>query len=385
MLNNGNSNNETNPLEGVADGLLASISIISQCSLQLASNLVILGAKATWGVIELVADCTSIVYRVATGKYEYEKQDYYIGESNFSGSLCRSDNSNVIENEYKPAAIDVDYIPVEPFGSCEIPNICKFIENNADNCNTLKAFIGIGENNKQQCVDFFKDGSLLIGGASRWGKTSCLYSILLSLMTRYDCRYLRIVLVDFKEVDLVRLDKYPHVLGDCITDTDRFNSMLAWVEVECKKRAKLLRELDVNNIQDYNNVSSSKLQPVLIVIDEIAQVLVGEKKVTDKIKDRMHKLISKSMAFGVYWIVCTQELSRDTLGKMKINFTQSIGLKCVDKVASDLVIKDGNLEDIKVKGRAKIDNSDGISEFQNYMVEMDDFKGYINHLKSDIM
>lgn len=116
------------------------------------------------------------------------------------------------------------------------------------------------------------------------GKTSLLYSILLSLMDRYDSDYLKIVLVDFKQVDLVRLDKYKHVISNCITEITRFRSLLSWIEEECNKRAKLFREYDVANIEEFNNLNINKLQPVVIVIDEIAQILSAEKKESDEIK-----------------------------------------------------------------------------------------------------
>jgi S-DNA-T family DNA segregation ATPase FtsK/SpoIIIE len=283
--------------------------------------------------------------------------------------------------EYKTKAIDVDYFEIEPFGTNEIPIKCEYKSNKNDLINTLKCFVGAREYGKQQCIDFYEDGSLLIGGASRQGKTSLIYSILLSLMDRYEPSYLKIILVDFKQVDLVRIDKYKHVMNDCITDIDRFKNMLGQMEIECDKRVKYFRELDVANIQEFNKISEKKIRPILIVIDEIAQILVGSAKEVEPLKERLHKLICKSMAFGLYWCVCTQELSRDTLGKMKINFTQTVGLKCKDKTASDLIIKNSELENINVKGRAKIDNSEGVVEFQPYLVTLTDFKGYLNHLE----
>lgn len=380
-----NDNNNSNPLESTADSLLMCINTFASVGLQIASNLIVLGGKATWCAVELVSDCIGITYRVCTGTYNYEneKKGYYIEDySNcVQGGLCRTSNKPIIE--YNENSINNEYIEIETFESMEIPKTCKYKSNKDDIDNTLKAYIGVGERNKQQCIDFYKDGSLLIGGASRWGKTSLIYSLLLSLMDRYSSKYLRIILVDFKQVDLVRVDKYNHVTGECIIDSERFIGMLSWAEAECDNRVKILKSLDASNIQEFNNISNQKLQPIIIVIDEIAQVLCGEKKETDKIKTRLHKLICKSMAFGLYFVVCTQELSRDTLGKMKINFTQSIGLKCVDRIASDLIMKDGDLENIKVKGRAKIDNSEGTTEFQTYLVKLEEFNEYLKDNKKE--
>ena len=54
MLNNKNCNNESNPLEGVADALVTTISTVSVLTLQIASNTLILGSKRTENESDLI-------------------------------------------------------------------------------------------------------------------------------------------------------------------------------------------------------------------------------------------------------------------------------------------------------------------------------------------
>lgn len=336
-----NNNNDTNILEPLVDAGLNSI--------------VTVGGMAFKGiayVANLVFDVAEIFYKLSVGTYEYDN-----------------------DVNYKPSK---ECIPTSNMVKCEIPTKCKYKRILGETDNTLKAFIGVGEDNNIQCLDFYKDGSVLIGGASRFGKTGVIYSILLSLMDRYEKEYLRIVLVDFKRVDLIRLEKYEHICGRCITELEPFKDMLKWIRKECDNRTKLFNELDVANIQEFNSKSEKQLQPIVIVIDEIAQVLQQKKSLSDELRMEISRLVSISMGFGIYWVVCTQELSRDTLGKMKINFTQSIGLKCIDKTASDLIIKNGELEDITLKGRCKIDNSEGVTEFQSFYCTIDDIRNILS-------
>lgn len=359
-----------NALEPLADGVVEGINVLGSVAIQATVNIVALTFKGVSELAKLISDVTVIGYQCATGSYEYEATTTEEVDKSKLNRITDLEYKK-IEYDYKP--IQVEYLKMEEFGE-GIKDFVKFESNKVAGPNSLSCCIGINEHGKRQMLDLYKDGSLLIGGASRWGKTSLIYSILLSFMERYEPEHLRIALVDFKEVDLVMIDKYKHVMSNCITDTDKFNSLLSWCEDECKRRVEKFRELGVSNIKEFNEKSNIKIPPILIVIDELAQVTVGVKKGCENVKDRIFKLVSKSMAFGVYWIVCTQELSRETLGKMKINFTQSIGLKCIDKVASDLIIKNGDLEDIKVKGRAKIDNSEGITEFQSYWTTKEDFE-----------
>lgn len=370
-----------NILEPLVDCVLESGILISTTLIKAVSNLSIFLLRASWDGIETISE---ILYKPNNKQLDYENtnssiltgQECFLQSNLTSTSLSLTNNADIdiSYGEKSPTRPDFpNYLNLGSFDNYTLPEKCSYESLKKDINNTLKCYVGVNIRGVQE-IDFFKDGSLLVGGASRWGKTSLLYSILLSLMDRYDSEYLKIVLVDFKQVDLVRLDKYKHVVSDCITDINRFKSLLSWIENECNNRAKLFRNYDVANIQEFNNLNTNKLQPLIIVIDEIAQILTGDKKETDEVKSWLHRIICKCMAFGIYFIVCTQELSRDTLGKMKINFTQSAGVKCADKTASDLIIKNGNLEDITVKGRCKIDNSDGITEFQSYLVTIDDFR-----------
>ena len=369
--NMGNENR--NALEPLADSLVEGIASVGTVAVQASINVLMIGIKASYQLVKLVVDVGGIAYRVGTGSYEYEAATTKELEGKQLKTITDI-NYKITDYEEKAINLDNKFLNVGGFETGTMKDFIKYESCCKSDKLDLKACVGVNEFGEVQEVDFFKDGSLLIGGASRWGKTNIIYSIILSLMERYSENYLKMLLVDFKRVDLVRLDKYKNVIGGCICDSGKLNDMLNWIEKECDKRVELFNKLDVVNIEEYNSVSEGlKLSPIIVVIDEIAQVLIGDKKEVDKLRARLFKLISKCMCFGVYFIVCTQELSRETLGKMKNNFTQTIGTKCADKTASDLVIKDADLETIKTKGRAKIDSSEGVTEFQGYYTTKDDF------------
>ena len=379
------NSNSGNPLESTSDSLLVCIDTFSSVGLQLASNLIVLSGRVIWSVTELVSDVVGIVYRVATGTYEYEKnynENYLLEVANTKENSILNINKSKME-EYKTNAIDVEYMPLNPLVFTELPTKVKYKSNSTDLENTLKAYVGVAGYNQLLCVDFFKFGSLLIGGMSRWGKTSLIYSLLTSLMQRYSYDYLRIILIDYKMVDLTYLDCYKHVLSEAITEISRLNDAINWVKDEIERRKIEFRKYRIQNIQNYNKRNKNcKMQPILIVIDEISVLFEDmEKKEADALKRKISSIISISMGFGIYWVVCTQELSRETLGKMKNNFGQRIGFKTADSEATDLIIKGGELHEIKYQGRAKLENSEGITEFQSYFIELEEVEDYLKHLQ----
>lgn len=383
--NKENNSTSSNPLESTADSLAMCINVFASCGLQLASNIVILGSKAIWQVVELTSDVIGIVFRVVTGNYEYENnynENYLLEVANTKENKLLNINKNKIE-EYRTNAIDVEYLPLDPLIFSELPTKVKYKSKYGDTENTLKCYVGVTGYNKPLCIDFYEYGSLLTGGMSRWGKTSLILSMLTSLMERYNHNYLRIILVDYKMVDLTYLDEYEHVMNKCIVDNIKFYQMLDWVENQIKIRSEEFRPYKIQNIQNYNKrVKGAKMQPIIIVIDELAKLFndLDETK-AKSLRKRISSVLSVSMAFGIYWVVSTQELSRETLGKMKNNFGQRIGFKTADSDATDLIIKGAELHEIKFPGRAKLETSEGITEFQSYFIELEEVEGYLKDFK----
>ena len=383
------SENNENMLEPIVDAFMEFTILLAQILFKASGNLLVFLTK-------YISECIGglgVIYQLITHTYPYEnKQEQVRYEGNtqafddFVEVASTETGVSILSSkikdyksdfkEYKTSAIDLDYIPLEPLSiNRELPSYCKYRSNNKVNDNTLIAYPGVMEGGKPLAIDFYEQGSLLVGGMSRWGKTSFILSMLTSLMERYSPSELKLILVDFKGVDLVHLSNYKHVLSNCITSIDNFKSVLEWTSNEVEKRAIAFKKAKVTNIKEYNAKNSNmKFQSVIIVVDEIALMLNGfsKKQDADNMRNEIARIVSISMAFGIYWVVCTQELSRETLGKMKNNFAQRIGFHTADKDATDLIIKDGELEEIKFPGRGKLQNSSGIKEFQSYYIKLEE-------------
>lgn len=365
-----NMSDNKNALEPLADSLANSINVIGTVVVQASTNILLFSVKGISELVKLIVDVGAIGYQCATGTYEYEAAA--TDEREKLRSVTDIEYKKV-DYEYKP--IEVEYLEIDDdLMGYSLPKLAKFKSNNKDTSNTLKAYVGVGELKQQQVIDFYKDGSLMIGGMSRWGKTSLILSICTSLMDRYDSRELRIVLVDFKMVDLYRLDCYKHIKEECINTIERFNDLMEGIRNQINKRTELFRELEVSNIVEYNEKSDKKLRPMVIVVDEIARIINHPSVDKKKMQTKISELVSVSMAFGIYWVIASQELSKETLGKMKVNFGQSVGLKCQSKDDSDLIMTNGELENLNDKGRCRIKNSEGIKEFQSYYLEIDEIR-----------
>ena len=361
------ADNNYNPLEPVADAILTASSLFLEMGIKASCNLATLIYKAIGQISNYLLEDNKTY-----NNYNYETE---VATTNNMFNLqdkvreCNSDKISYLQTK------EYSFMELESVNFQGLPSREKYNSNKAPNnlFSTLEACIGVNEHGKIQKIDFYKEGSLLVAGMSRWGKTSLILSMFTSLVETYPKEYLRIVLADFKGIDLVHLSKSNNVIS-CVENIEGFNKMLDWVEEQIEKRKEYFQENKIQNIKAWNTKFNNIMQPVVIIIDEIAVMLnsFNDKKNADNMRNRLARIISISMGYGIYWVVCTQELSRETLGKMKNNFGQRIGFKTADKDATDLIIKGAELENIKFPGRAKIETSQGITEFQSYYIELDE-------------
>ena len=108
---------------------------------------------------------------------------------------------------------------------------------------------------------------------------------------------------------------------------------------------------------------------IIFVIDELIQVVSDKES-----RERLHTFMSKCASYGIYFILASQDCTKEVIGRCKMNCSQIIGFHTFDSTDSDTLIgKNNNLQDITVKGRCKIKNSEGISEVQIFYLEEDEF------------
>ena len=241
----------------------------------------------------------------------------------------------------------------------------------------VKACVGYNIlSNKPVWVDMLEN-HLLIAGMSRWGKSNMINVILTGLMLSYSPNEIGFLLCDYKNADLKQFERYKHVRGKVSSSKEEFLNQLELVKKEMDKRAKILSEADCLNAIKYNKTNTTKMTYIIFVIDELVQVTFDK-----TCREQLHLIMSKCASYGIYFILASQDCTKEVIGRCKMNISHTIGVHTRDKSDSDMVIKDGNLEDIKIKGRAKYDCGDLI-EFQSFYISEEQIKDLLKPLKKD--
>lgn len=215
--------------------------------------------------------------------------------------------------------------------------------------------IGIGKDIAGQPVlaDLGDMPHLLIAGATGSGKSICINSLLVSILTRARPDEVKLILIDPKRIELNLYNHMPHLLTPVATHPKQSATILTWLVGEMEGRFETLSEAGVRNIDSYNATLKARgedsfMPYVVVVIDELADLMMAA---PNEVEDSICRIAQMARAVGIHLVVATQRPSVDIItGLIKANITTRIAFAVSSQTDSRVILDMAGAEKLVGKG-----------------------------------
>lgn len=202
--------------------------------------------------------------------------------------------------------------------------------------------------------DLAKMPHLLIAGTTGSGKSVSINAMIMSILMRATPEEVRFIMIDPKRVEFTPYNGIPHLYVPVVNEDKEAASALAWCVAEMERRLKVLSQVGVRNITQFNkkvqeglminDVPADHMPYIVVIIDELADLMMNVGK---DVETYIARLAQLARAAGIHLIVATQRPSTNVVtGLIKSNITNRISFNVASGIDSRVILDQTGAENL---------------------------------------
>ena len=230
-------------------------------------------------------------------------------------------------------------------------------------------------------ADLAKMPHVLVAGTTGSGKSVAINTMIMSLVYHLTPEQCKFIMIDPKMLELSVYDNIPHLLSPVVTEPGKAVVALKWAVKEMENRYRLMSNLGVRNVDDYNKrleearkkgeeltrtvqtgfdpetgkpimekqpLDMTALPFIVVIVDEMADLMLVAGK---EIEGSIQRLAQMARAAGIHIIMATQRPSVDVItGVIKANFPTRISFQVTSKIDSRTILGEQGAEQLLGQG-----------------------------------